>query len=238
MAAAILFSYNDIKNVEKKNMKPIILVTAGTKELDNTPRSVVLTYYYLEYIRKSGGVPVIVSNEHTQNLKSLLKISKGLLLTGGVDPNPEYFGEKDENPGYIYDEKRDQMEFELIQLFMKEEKPIMGICRGFQMINIACGGSLHQDIYNKLKIDHPQGKDHYVYTKKESRLQKALGERFKVNSFHHQALNIIGKDLEAAAFDEESGIPEAVEHKYLPVFGVQWHPERMDYNLAFHKIFV
>ena len=56
--------------------------------------------------------------------------------------------------------------------------------------------------------------------------------------FHHQALNIIGKDLEAAAFDEESGIPEAIEHKYLPVFGVQWHPERMDYNLAFHKIFV
>ena len=106
------------------------------------------------------------------------------------------------------------------------------------MINIACGGSLHQDIYNKLKTDHPFAKDHYVYAKKGSRWEKIYGERFKVNSFHHQALNIIGKNLDVTAFDEESGIPEAIEHSYLPVYGVQWHPERMDNNLAFHNIFV
>jgi len=250
--AAILFSYNDIKNVGKKTMKPVILLTAGTKEPDKLPKSVVLTDYYMEYIRKGGGIPIITCDERKDELKRLLKISNGLLLTGGGDPNPDYFMEKDENPGYEYDEKRDAMEYELIRLFMEAEKPVMGICRGIQMINIVCGGTLHQDIYKKLNVDHPQDKEHYVYTKKGSWWNNNCGDRFKVNSYHHQALNIIGKDLLPVVFDEESHIIEAIEHKYLPVYGVQWHPERMnnmykfverflidvDNKLAFHNRFV
>lgn len=222
------FSYIVLKIFEKKLMKPIILVTAGTKEMNDLPKSVVLSDYYMEYIRKSGGIPIIVSQETKDNLKRLIKISNGLLLTGGGDCQPKYFEEADESPGYVYDEKRDQMEYELIQLFMKEEKPVMGICRGFQMINITCGGSIHQDIYNKLKFLHQQGKDHYVYTEKDSWWEQNYGKRFQVNSYHHQTLNRIGKDLVPTVYDEESNIVEAIEHKYRPVYGVQWHPERMD----------
>ena len=233
-------------------MKPIILLTAGTKEIEGLPKSIIISDYYSEYIRNAGGIPVIASNEKTINLYHLVKISGGLLLTGGGDPDPAYFSEPDENPGYIYDEKRDKMEFELIQMFMKEEKPIMGICRGFQMINIACGGSLHQDIYEKIKEYHPEGKDHYVCSKKGSWWEQVYGPRFMVNSFHHQTLNRIGKNLEVTAIAENTEIPEAIEHKYLPVYGVQWHPERMenmnkyverfisdvDNCLAFHNRFV
>ena len=96
------------------------------------------------------------------------------------------------------------------------------------MINIACGGSLHQDIYKKLKVKHPDNQEHYVCAKKGSWWENNYGERFKVNSFHHQALHEIGKDLEITVFDEKSLIAEAIEHKYLPVYGVQWHPEKMD----------
>ena len=96
------------------------------------------------------------------------------------------------------------------------------------MINIACGGSLHQDINQKLNICHPEGQNHYVQAKEGTWWEKQYGKRFKVNSFHHQALNKIGDNLEAVVFDKSSGIVEAIEHKYLPVYGVQWHPEKMD----------
>lgn len=153
-----------------------------------------------------------------------------LILCGGNDIAPHHYGQENIHCVEI-DERRDEREIALLQMYLKAQKPVLGICRGMQLINVVLGGDLKQDIGEVLHLFHshqeePDYKIHPVSTVDGSVLRKLYGEVFTVNSFHHQALDHLGTGLLATAFSE-GGLIEAVEHDELPILGVQWHPERL-----------
>lgn len=157
----------------------------------------------------------------------------GLLLCGGDDVDPGRFGQ--ENLGSVdIDPRRDAAELALVEAFLAAGKPIFGICRGHQVLNVALGGTLIQDIAPELREIHthdaalPHDKVHPVRTAEGVLLRRFYGPVMAVNSSHHQALDRLGTGLVPTAWSE-SGLVEAVEHEYLPVIGVQFHPERMAY---------
>lgn len=150
----------------------------------------------------------------------------GLILCGGSDVDPQYYGQA-LNGSVNIDKERDAVELALLEAYVKAGKPVMGICRGYQLINIFFGGTLEQHIAAAdLHIQH-DGVDsvHDVEAEKGSILAKLYGTAFSVNSSHHQAVQKLGAGLKATAF--WNGMTEAYEHESLPVIGVQWHPERM-----------
>lgn len=150
----------------------------------------------------------------------------GLILSGGSDIHPNYYNENI-NGAVNIDEQRDIAEFNLFNEFVKTGKPILGICRGHQLINIALGGSLHQDIETSDEHKRINNTDnvHSIETVENSLISRLYGKHFSVNSAHHQAVKQLGKNLKATAFHNK--ILEAFEHETLPIFGFQFHPERM-----------
>ena len=161
----------------------------------------------------------------------------GLLLTGGADVDPELYGEEKKFDNVRIDRKRDNFELVLLENVMKLRLPVLGICRGVQVINVKFGGTLYQD----LKSERPLGPDHkqaegrgepthgVTVTDPDSRLHQFIGSHCRVNSLHHQALKRLGRGLKITAHAED-GLIEAVEltEDYPFFLGVQWHPEEMD----------
>ena len=154
-----------------------------------------------------------------------------LILAGGSDVNPRYYNEEICGSKNI-DDKRDEAEFELIEVFIKSKKPIFGICRGCQLINIYFGGNMYQDIPNH--NEHHSGSDydlvHNVNATCGSFLSNLYGNEFSVNSRHHQAISIPGSGIDIVAKTSDGTTVEAIAHRELPVIGVQWHPERMCFD--------
>ena len=163
----------------------------------------------------------------------------GLVLQGGADVAPESYGETPMNPGWSGDRIRDQYEIELFSEFVRQGKPVFGICRGCQMINVALGGTLYQDIATQA----PESKtEHRNDAKYEHNFHdmRVLADTWlaslypgvtmsRINSIHHQAVKTLGKGLFAEARSEPDGIIEAVRWDGPSfVVGVQWHPEFMD----------
>lgn len=158
--------------------------------------------------------------------------AEALLLAGGGDISPDFLGEEDGGSREI-DLARDVAEFALVKTFLLQKKPIFGICRGHQVLNVAMGGKLVQDIGLDLECFHspvPHGRDGDVYhllaTKEGSLMATLYGSSVLVNSWHHQAVSQVGEGFVATAWSE-SGMIEATEHQSLPIFSVQFHPERL-----------
>ena len=152
----------------------------------------------------------------------------GLLLPGGCDVNPARYG-KEPIPQEITDDDQDALQFDVLARFLGAEKPVLGICRGHQLLNVAFGGTLIQDLPGAEKHRSLlSGEDnvHPVRAERDSFLYRIYGSGFRVNSSHHQGIDLPGKGLRAVLHTED-GVTEAVEHDSLPVWGVQWHPERM-----------
>lgn len=150
----------------------------------------------------------------------------GLVLCGGNDIAPERYGQA-VNGAENMDHERDAAEFALLRAYVDAGKPVLGICRGHQLINVFFGGTLYQHLPETSQ--HRASEDvviHEVSATEGSFLEKLYGEKFFTNSFHHQAIDKLGEGLSPAAIWDGRYI-EAVEHSSLPVFGVQWHPERM-----------
>jgi putative glutamine amidotransferase len=150
----------------------------------------------------------------------------GLILCGGNDLQPCYYGEEI-NGSLDFDEERDRTEMALVQKFFQTGKPILGICRGMQLLNVALGGTLYQNISG-----HRGEILHTVKAEKGSLLEKLYGKEFTVNSFHHQAIKRLGNGLKATLYDGTGAVIEGVEHESKPYLGVQWHPERICLDLA------
>ena len=150
----------------------------------------------------------------------------GLILCGGVDVDPARYGEELDGSVDI-DLKRDEVEYALIKTYLEAGKPILGICRGHQILNVYFGGSLYQDI-PEVDKHRQSGEDmiHMVSARPGSILGKLYGESFAVNSIHHQAVKALGKGFCTTA-DWQGQYAEAIEHSEYPIFSVQWHPERI-----------
>ena len=146
-----------------------------------------------------------------------------LLLPGGGDVHPRFYGQQI-NGSTDIDEARDGRELALVDKFLRAGKPIVGICRGLQLLNVYFGGTLRQHIEGHSQID---GVDRLHAINTAPGLLRALyGARFTVNSAHHQAFDTMGEGLQVLACAPD-GTAEAIAHKALPVFAVQWHPERL-----------
>jgi gamma-glutamyl-gamma-aminobutyrate hydrolase PuuD len=173
---------------------------------------------------------------HRSNIRvaDYARVLDGLVLQGGADVSPSSYGEAPLQPEWAGDRVRDVYEIELVHEFIEAEKPVLGICRGAQLINVAMGGSLYQDVATQL----PESEDHVTddYEKHLHEIRFAPGsglarlyrgvERPRVTSIHHQSIKSLGRGLKAEAFSEPDGVIEAVRGAGPGyVFAVQWHPE-------------
>ncbi len=159
---------------------------------------------------------------------SELKDADALLVPGGCDIDPVRYHEANTRCMGI-DDALDDFELSAIKEAVSRKLPILGICRGHQLINVFFGGTLTQDVANRDRhvwIDANTDNSHMIKTAEGSFLRTAYGkEQFFVNSAHHQCVKELGDGLISAA-ESEDGINEALFHCELPFFGVQWHPER------------
>ncbi len=151
----------------------------------------------------------------------------GLLLPGGGDITPCFYGQTNSDCHTI-DTELDLLQLQALDFFVRNRKPVFGICKGMQLINIYFGGTLFQHLPNAEEHQQPEGDIlHTSYTTDSCILSRLYGKRFIINSNHHQAIDKLGKDLYVMQTAED-GVIEAIAHKKYPVFGVQWHPERFE----------
>ena len=192
---------------------------------------------YVHAVIKAGGIPIILPVTMDEGvIRDFVSRLDGLILSGGHDVQPKLYGE---NPlrkiGEVFPD-RDVFDLKLIEFAKEKQIPILGICRGFQILNVYHGGSLYQDLdylTQELKIAHSQAsgptvRTHEVDVKAASMFSKIVkNNRIEVNSFHHQAIKELGKELTAVAHADD-GIIEAFELESYPwLLGVQFHPEML-----------
>ncbi|UVI27992.1 gamma-glutamyl-gamma-aminobutyrate hydrolase family protein [Paenibacillus spongiae] len=214
----------DAEQAAVRQRKPVIGVTSSQE--DGAVNSTECTL-------RAGGLPLIVPlGGEMHDIVQYAELIDGLLLTGGADVDPFYYGEEPHRGLGRITPERDRLEIRLTQECLRLKKPIFAICRGIQVLNIAAGGSLYQDIERQCEgIQHRQQAPatylaHTVDVKAGSLLHRIAGEeQFRVNTFHHQAVNKPAAGFTVAATAKD-GIIEAIESDSHPfVLGVQWHPE-------------
>lgn len=198
-------------------------------------KNVVVRNAYVLSILHSGGIPLVfpaVCDEEAVN--EMVARVDGLLVTGGNDLQTQVFGEEPERKQGSFSPERDFMDLTAIRAASRAKKPILGICRGIQAINVCFGGTLYQDIESleQFTVKHSQEAEgcygsHTVTVQRDSILFPLLGEKNLVNSFHHQAVKLVAEGFHATAFAADGAV-EAIERVDGPfVLGVQWHPELM-----------
>ena len=212
-------------------MKPVILITMKFGDSDFSVGGLYRCQSnYCRAIVQAGGIPVISALADAQDYANM---ADGILFTGSnCDIEPRLYGQ--ENLGSVACmPELDDMELRLFEAFSRRGKPILGICRGIQLINVALGGTLVQDIPREIpdltvhdRIYRKEAACHPVVAKEGHLLYSLFGAEFLTNSFHHQAVKDLGQGLVVSAVSTD-GVIEAIEHKTLPIFGIQWHPERM-----------
>ncbi|RFB18058.1 gamma-glutamyl-gamma-aminobutyrate hydrolase family protein [Bacillus sp. HNG] len=210
--------------------KPIIGVTSHV-ELDSKH---TLSNDYIQAVIQAGGIPVILPIGIDEDVSQLVTNLDGLLLTGGGDIDPFLFGEEPHPKLGAISPGRDDLEPAIIKEMIAADKPILAICRGIQILNIALGGDMYQDIYSQHEtqlLQHSQKAPryhfaHFVKAKEGSLLASIAGTtEFKVNTDHHQSVRHVPYPLDVSGVASD-GIIEAIEstgHSF--VLGVQWHPE-------------
>ena len=189
-------------------MQPKILVAN-----DSTP-------YYSDSVAQSGAIAV------SGQLPEICADYDGLVLCGGADVDPALYGQPMAGSVNI-NPQRDENDLALVRAFMAAGKPILGICRGHQVLNVALGGTLHQHIPTFKNHQSKNYTPHEAVAEGESLFTQLYGSRFFVNSNHHQAVDRLGQGLRVILRSPEDGIVEAFCHESLPILGVQFHPERM-----------
>lgn len=215
-------------------MNPIIgIVSCGyMNERQFVPQT------YIHAIEASGGIPVILPCTQQEAVyTSYEKICDGFLFCGGDDVTPLLFGEEPMTNHGKTDARTDIFHINFMKHALNSHLPILAICRGIQILNIACNGTIFQDLslrktysLNHIQLsERREDSSHKISISSNSMLSNILGTSAHVNSFHHQSIHIVGTNLKITAIASD-GVVEAVESTAHPfVIGVQWHPECM-YN--------
>jgi putative glutamine amidotransferase len=227
-------------------LTPVIGITATLKQdVDSVAerplgRFVRADLDYVEGVAEAGGVPVVLPPvAGPRTAEALLDGMDGLLLSGGSDLDPGYYGEEAVPELGVTLPERDAFEMALLEHALRRQMPILGICRGMQVLNVALGGTLYQDLPSQMDhmvlLGHRQETPkwqptHEVDVDGGSKIAKILGtDELKVNSYHHQAIKDLASGLVAVACAPD-GVIEAVESSDLAkrwLIGVQWHAEAM-----------
>ena len=222
-------------------MRPVIGITSS--QLIETASHGAFTRHsltkdYSDAIHAAGGIPVILPF-YMDVAEDVFSIVDGIILSGGSDVDPALFGDTDIHP-QTYDiiPARDALELALATMAIERDKPLLGICRGIQVLNVAMGGTLIQDVPTQYseELDHRQQTreipanepGHTVKVSPGTLLERVYGAvPIPVNSFHHQAVKYDGRGLVATGWSED-GLIEAIENPASTfALGVQWHPELM-----------
>jgi len=224
--------------------KPVILLSANyeTKEYETKPdfRPAVPSAY-TDLVRQEGGIPLIVPfQKNDEDVETVLDRGDGVLMIGGPDVDPAYYGKERHPRTKMKYEKAQHFELELIRRAVRRGIPVMGICLGVQQINVALGGTLYQHLpeeigetprHHKLEEEKVRPR-HMIRIEKGTLLYDIVGsEDLEVNSSHHQAIREVAGVLKVSARSVEDGVIEGVEPKERGrggfVLGIQWHPEMM-----------
>ncbi len=211
--------------------KPLIAIAGNILfmeggDMPGLPRDYVNRDYSVS-VKNSGGIPFIIPTQSgIDDIERCISFSDGLILSGGYDISPDLYGESpDEKLGFTLKDV-DLFYKDAIDVAIRMHKPILGICKGMQALNVFLGGTLYQDIPDHVQKTPRNEAYHEVKINQNSFLFHVLGCRAEVNSFHHQAVKDIAPCLNAVAVSSD-GIIEAVENPELSIIGVQWHPEMM-----------
>ena len=217
-------------------LKPLIALTAS---LDDSGKSYHIYRTYMESVARAGGIPVMLGmTQEKEDIRRLISAFDGFLFVGGEDVMPAYYGQETMLSCGEVLPMRDEAEIALYRAVIETDKPIFGICRGIQLMNVAAGGTLYQDIPSQVKaevpLQHSQCTPSHIATQKitvvpNTLLSDILGGKGTIfmNSHHHQAVRDIAPGYRRCAFTSD-GVTEGI---YMPekrfVLGVQWHPERL-----------
>ena len=214
--------------------KPLIGITLDNEDPGNYSKFpwYAIRRNYLHSVEYFGGIPIPLLHAK-KNVDDIFNLLDGLIITGGnFDISPEKYGKYNKESRII---KNDRTNFEILlcKKFLNSNKPLLGICGGHQLINVACGGNLIQDLktYNKNALNHEQPNprnetSHAVNIINDTLLYKILKNKvIQVNSAHHQAIDQLGKNLRISGCSSDDTIEsiESINHKWC--IGVQWHPE-------------
>jgi putative glutamine amidotransferase len=226
-------------------MRPVIGITLDDEHA--RPGVHVLRDDYVRSVEQADAIPVVLAPCLPGDAAPLLDRLDGLLLSGGVDVDPALFDEPPHSKLRRVDRRRDDLEMALVREAVRRDLPILAICRGIQVLNVATGGTLIQDLPSDVaggeRHDCPEPRSrrvHRIEIEPGTRLQDILGEvTISVNSFHHQAVSRVGDGLTVSARCDADGVIEGLE---LPgrrfVIGVQWHPETFwDHSDSFQSLF-
>lgn len=195
---------------------------------------------YVSSVALSGASPIILPViENEEYIFDEVKRVDGIVISGGYDVNPILYGEEPKKTQGFTSSELDDFNFKLIKAACSLKKPILGICRGLQIINVYFGGTLYQDLDDEdgFYIKHSQDSSrnftgHTILVKKDSVLYPILGEKSMVNSFHHQGIKDLAKGFKVGAVAKD-GVIEAIEKTDDNfILGVQWHPEGLASNNA------
>ncbi|HIW71618.1 MAG TPA: gamma-glutamyl-gamma-aminobutyrate hydrolase family protein [Candidatus Levilactobacillus faecigallinarum] len=195
---------------------------------DFVPRPLV------DAVQRTGAIPISLPHLPVAEIDSLLDRLDGLILTGGPDVDPAFMGEDPLPALGITNRDRDQFEIALARQAVARHLPVLGICRGIHVLNVALGGTLYQDLPSQYPVKHllkhrqaaPGDQPTHFVTVAPSSLQDVVGAHPFVNSRHHQAIKLPGKGLTVTARSND-GVVEAIENSDASVQGVQWHPENL-----------
>ena len=216
--------------------KPVVGITGAYVFHNKFMEGTYVHHDYQKSVAVNGGIPIVLPFVEEKLASLMVDQCDAIILSGGEDVDPSVF-KKDPHPN-LGDTVllRDNVELKIIERAMERNIPILAICRGIQILNVALGGTLIQDIPSQVEeaIKHSQSVNrnydtHWVTIKENSKLASIIGEtKTRVNSLHHQAIDVVADNLEVVAKSSD-GVIEAVEHTNYASFllGIQWHPESM-----------
>jgi len=227
-------------------MKPRIAITLELSA-KGEKRVNYLDLAYAQAVEEAGGMPLFFPSLPSPDFfEQALTLIDGLVLTGGADIHPSFYGEEITAPISLSPDQRTEFDIQFFRAALKTGKAILAICHGMQIMNVALGGSLYQDLDTQRpgSLLHRQGEGkppsiHRVRVEPESRLTDLLGDmrEFDVCSSHHQAIKVLGNGLKVNARSPD-GLVEGIELPNYPrVIGIQWHPEKDRASEASRRIF-
>lgn len=209
----------------------VIGIAVRIEKLDNSWKYFT-NQSYLEKVHAFGWTAILLSD--ADKADAYCDLCDALLLPGGYDVASFYFHQPIHAQAHLYEQPQDHLDFCLLHAFVKAKKPILGICRGLQLINVYFHGTLcqHFDITRHEEGEHV----HRIFPQSNTIFEQLLMPEETVNSYHHQTIEQLGDDLVCMAKASDGRI-EAIMHEQLPILAVQWHPEKLIHDAVLPYFF-